>query len=448
MPSVLIIDDEPAITSALGGFFERAGGHTVSSAHTGGDGLDLFKRMRPDLVLLDVRLPDMTGFEVLEHIRHDAGAVVMMTGYGEVALAVEAMQNGAENFLTKPVELSHLGIVAERAFEKARLRQLNRYLTARLAPGGKDRSGRRPLLGSSPPMLELAAQIDVVAASDRTVLIVGESGSGKGRIAEWVHSGSPRAERPLVEVNCATAKVDSLDAELFGTETNNGTPSVKPGLLDVADGGTLFLDEIGELAASLQPKLLGVLEGKCFRRVGGTNPIAANIRIITATAKDLVAAVTEGSFREDLYYGLNVMPIYLPPLRARSREDLAELIVHVIDELHNELSDAPAHVSDEALESMLRYTWPGNVRQLRNVLERAMTVARGREEILPMHLAPEVREASGRGRRPHVPRSLEEVERAHIDRTLNANGGNRTRAARELGISRATLLKKIKHFGL
>jgi transcriptional regulator with PAS, ATPase and Fis domain len=242
--------------------------------------------------------------------------------------------------------------------------------------------------------------------------------------------------------------VDSLDAELFGAEAHNGTPTVKPGLLDVADGGTLFLDEIGELAATLQPKLLGVLEGKCFRRVGGTNPIVANIRIITATAKDLVAAVTEGSFREDLYYGLNVMPVYLPPLRARAREDLTELIAHVIDELHNELSDAPAHVSDEALESMLRYTWPGNVRQLRNVLERAITVARGREQILPMHLAPEVREASGRGRRPHVPRSLEEVERAHIDRTLHANGGNRTRAARELGISRATLLKKIKHFGL
>jgi two-component system, NtrC family, response regulator AtoC len=451
MASVLIVDDEPSITQALGTYFERSGGHIVMAAHSGADGVAAFERARPDIVLLDVRLPDMTGFDVLARIRDANPVVIMITGYGDVALAVQAMQNGAENFLTKPVDLPHLGAVAERAFEKARLRQMNRYLATRHGPTSPEL-----ILGVSRPMQELASQIDMIAASDRTtVLLIGESGSGKGRVAELIHARSPRSAQPFVEVNCAALTAGSLDVELFGQDRDgsesNGSGThreYKPGLFEVADGGTLFLDEVGDLDPHLQPKLLRILEGKSFRRVGGTQEIFANVRLIAATSKDLVNEVTAGTFREDLYYRLNVMPVYLPPLRARSREDLLELVARIIDELRPILPDAPTAVSEAALDRMLRYSWPGNIRELRNVLERAMIMSRGQEAIGPQHLPGDVREAAGGAVDHHVPKSLEEVERTHIERTLRAHAGNRTHTARELGISRATLIKKIKSFGL
>jgi DNA-binding NtrC family response regulator len=441
MASILIVDDEPAITATLGTYFERNGGHAVTKAHTGQEGINLFRQLRPDLVLLDVRLPDMTGFDVLERIRDDNGTVIMITAYGDVPLAVQAMQNGAENFLTKPVELAHLGAAAERAFEKSRLRQMNRFLASRRG----NASSARVLLGSSAPMQELANQIEMLAASDRTtVLLIGESGAGKGRVAELIHSRSARSARPFIEVNCAALTADTLDNELFGHD--HGGP--KPGLFEVADGGSLFLDEIGDLGPVLQPKLLGVLEGKPFRRVGGTQEIQTAVRLIAATSKDLVNEVTAGTFREDLYYRLSVMPVYLPPLRARSREDLIELIAHVLDELRASLPDAPPQIGDAALDRMLRYTWPGNIRELRNVLERATIVSRGADIIGPEHLPADVRDATGVGVEHHVPKSLDEVERTHIERTLRVHSGNRTHAARELGISRATLIKKIRAYGL
>jgi two-component system, NtrC family, response regulator AtoC len=446
MASVLIVDDEPAITSTLGTYFERTGGHAVTKAHTGQEGLNLFRRMRPDLVLLDVRLPDMTGFDVLEKIHEEHGTVIMITAYGDVPLAVQAMQNGAENFLTKPIELQHLGAAAERAFEKSRLRQMNQFLASRRGSS----SSARVLLGSSGPMQELANQIEMLASSDRTtVLLIGESGAGKGRVAELIHSRSTRGNRPFVEVNCAALTAETLDGELFGHErVNDDHGGPKPGLFEVAHGGSLFLDEIGDLGPTLQPKLLGVLEGKAFRRVGGTQEIQADVRLIAATSKDLVNEVTAGTFREDLYYRLSVMPVYLPPLRARSREDLIELIAHVLDELRATLPDAPPQIGDAALDRMLRYTWPGNIRELRNVLERATIVSRGAGTIGPEHLPADVREATGVGVEHHVPKSLDEVERTHIERTLRVHAGNRTHAARELGISRATLIKKIRAYGL
>jgi DNA-binding NtrC family response regulator len=444
MSSVLIIDDEPAITSALGAYFERVGGHTVTAAHTGEDGVALVQRQRPDLVLLDVRLPDMTGFDVLERIRDENPVVIIITGYGDVALAVEAMQRGAENFLTKPVDLSHLGAAAERAFEKSRLRQMNRFLTGR-----RGAPAAHVHLGSSEPMRELTGQIELLAASDKTtVLLIGESGAGKGRIAEMIHARSPRATRPFVEVNCATLRAETLDEELFGVAADGNGAIARPGLLEVADGGTLFLDEIGELDAALQPKLLRVLDGKGFRRVGGTHEVTVNVRLIAATSKDLVNEVTAGTFREDLYYRLSVMPVYLPPLRARSREDLLELFAHVLDELRAVLPETPSAFDDAVLDRMLRYTWPGNIRELRNVLERATIMARGVSRLGVEHLPSDVRDAATPALAHHVPKSLDEVERTHIERTLRVHSGNRTHAARELGISRATLIKKIRTYGL
>lgn len=445
MSTVLIIDDEPDVASALGAFFERHG-HQVSLAHTGEEGITTLRRERPDVVLLDVRLPDMTGFDVLERTREQQAVTIMITGHGDVPLAVRAMQSGAENFLTKPIELAHLGAVAERAFEKTRLRQMNRYLTHRRAPATS--AG----LGSSPQMRELTEQLDLLARSDRTtVLLLGESGTGKGRVAAAIHAQSPRAPRPFIEVNCAAMTMQSLDSELFGQERVPGQGASNahhPGLLEVADEGTLFLDEIGDLDSHLQPKLLRVLEGKGFRRLGGTREVKADVRLIAATTRDLVQEVTASRFREDLYYRLSVMPIHLPPLRARTREDLLELIARVVDELRPGLPEAPPALDDAALERLLKYAWPGNIRELRNVLERAMILARGESQVREQHLPAEVRDASGLGVEHHVARTLEEVERAHIDRTLRVHAGNRTRASRELGISRATLIKKIKDFGL
>jgi DNA-binding NtrC family response regulator len=383
----------------------------------------------------------MTGFDILERIREYDPVVIMMTGHGDVPQAVRAMQLGAENFLTKPVELDHLAVVAERAFEKARLRQMSRYI-----------SDRRPstetmLLGSSAAMRELNDQISLLATSNKTtVLLLGESGAGKGRIAEMIHAMSPRADHRFVPVNCAALTASSLDTELFGQE--GGAEGSRPGLFDVAHGGTIFLDEIGDLAPALQPKLLSVLEGKGFRRAGGTQEVTVDVRVLAATQKDLVGEVTAGNFREDLYYRLSVMPVALPPLRARSREDLIELIGNVAAELRAQLADAPPSIADAPLDQLLRYAWPGNVRELRNVLERAMIMARGQPRIESSHLPSEVRGATGLDVEHHVPRSLEDVERAHIERTLRAHGGNRTHAAQELGISRATLIKKIKTYQL
>ena len=442
MASILLIDDEVPITTSLGTFFERSG-HSVHRAHTGAEGVAIFKRTRPDVVLLDLRLGDMTGFEVLEKMGEYEPVVIIMTGHGDVEQAVRAMQLGAENFLTKPVELDHLAVITERALEKARLRQMSRYLSDRRGAG----SGP-VLLGSSPMMREINDQITLLAASPKTtVLLLGENGAGKGRVAELIHAMSPRSAQPFVQVNCAALTATSLDAELFGEERESGGPT-KPGLFDVANGGTIFLDEIGDLAPALQPKLLNVLAGKGFRRAGGTQEVTVDVRVLAATNKDLVGEVTAGNFREDLYYRLSVMPVALPPLRARVREDLVELIANVLEELRGQLPESPAVLSDAALEHLLRYPWPGNVRELRNVLERAMIMARGASRIEPPHLPAEVRTASGADTESHVPRSLEDVERSHIDRTLRAHNGNRTHAAQELGISRATLIKKIKAYQL
>ena len=447
MSSVLIVDDERPITDAFAAFFERHGNHTVTCAYTGADAIAAFEASRPDLVLLDLRLPDMTGFDVYARIREHSPAVIMISGHGDIPLAVQALQSGAENFLTKPVELPHLEVAAERAFEKVRLRQLNQYLSERRSGGVTATFA----LGRSPVMRDLSAQVELLAASDRTtVLLLGESGAGKGRVAELIHAHSPRRTQAFVEVNCAALTADALDVTLFGqdTVTHGAGGGSRAGLFEVAAGGTLFLDEIGEVGTHLQARLLRVLEGKASRRVGGTREIAANVRIIAATNRDLVTEVNEGRFREDLYYRLSVMPLYLPPLRARSREDLVELIGRIVDDLRPHLRAAPHAISDEALDRLLRHAWPGNIRELRNVLERAMIVGRGMAHIDAQHLPAEVRDSSAPSTDHHVPRTLEEIERSHIERTLRAHNANRTHASRELGISRATLIKKIKEYGI
>jgi DNA-binding NtrC family response regulator len=440
MAKILIVDDEPDVTSAFGRYLERAG-HDVLCAGTGAEAVAMVESERPALVLLDLKLPDITGFEVLERTREHRPVVIMVTGHGDVALAVQAMQAGAEGFLTKPVDLMHLGAAVDRALEKVQLRDLTRAAGARLG-----RSSTEVLLGSSPPMRELAQQIELLARSERTVaLIVGEAGVGKGRVARAIHALSARGGRPFHEIDCSMRPEEHLDLELFGAERGAGGPV--PGVFEAANGGTLFLDEIAALPESLQPTLLRALESRRVRRSGGTREVAVDVRVIAATARDLATEVTEKRFSEDLYYRLGVMPLYLPPLRARSPEDLRETVGALLAELRPGIAEAPPDMSADALELIGSYPWPGNVRELRNVLERALLLARGTPIVLPQHLPSEVRGGDDL-LLPHVSRTLAEVERAHIDRTLRAHGANRTRAARELGISRATLIKKIREYEL
>ena len=441
MAKILIVDDEPDITAAFARWFERTG-HDVLRAGTGEEAIAMVEAEHPALMLLDLRLPDMTGFDVLARTREHRPIVIVVTGHADVALAVEAMQAGAEGFLTKPVELAHLGAVVDRALEKAQLRDLSRAAGARLG-----RTSTEMLLGPSSPMRELAQQIELLARSERTVaLLVGELGVGKGRVARAIHALSARGGRAFHEIDCSLRPAEELELELFGVERSVGGPV--PGLFEASDGGTLFLDEIAELPDALQPTLLRAIDTRRVRRAGGTREVVVDVRLIAATTRDLATEVTEGRFREDLYYRLGAMPLHLPPLRARSREDLHESVRALVAELRRGLPDAPQEISADALELIGAYPWPGNVRELRNVLERALLLARGATAVLPAHLPTEVRGAGDDLATPHVSRTLAEVERAHIDRTLRAHRANRTRTARELGISRATLIKKIREYEL
>lgn len=443
MATILIVDAGPSDGSSAGASLERDG-HRVVRASSGEGAVEAFLRVRPDVVLADADLPDASGFEILERLRGEEPVVIVITERGDVPLAVRAMRAGAEHVLARPLDATHLRAAVQRALETARLRQLARHARER-------RGGTRvaALLGTSPAMRELARQVERLAASDRaTVLLLGEGGTGKGRLAEAIHASSPRARAAFVDVSCAGMPAESLEVELFGGEGPAGGESQgrRVGLVEMAEGGTIFLDEVASLDPRLQAALLRLLESGTFRRVGGAEEHQADVRVVAATSHDLVDEVNEGTMREELYYRLSVMPVHLPPLRARAREDLADLVSRITRELRGQLPGAPEAVTEEALEQLLRQPWPGNVRELRNVLERAMIVARGAARVGVEHLPADVRRAGAAPLPPHVPRTLAELERMHIEDALRAHAGNRTRAARELGISRATLINKIKSY--
>src|SRR5437667_643945 len=455
--TLLLVDDDAAVVRAIGDYFERIG-YEVWRDGTGEQAMDTFHRVRPDVVLLDLHLPDSSGLVVLERLRREGAAVILLTGQGDIETAVKAMQLGAENFLTKPVDMTHLAAAIARVAEKVRLSRQN----ARLRALDHEAEGSGSL-GVSPAMRELARQIELLAASERsTVLLQGESGTGQGWVARVIHNLSPRSGGPFVEVNCAGLSATFLDSELFGHEKGAYTDAKerKIGLFELADHGTIFLDEIGELTPDLQPKLLKVLETKTFRRLGGTRELSVDVRLIAATNRDLVKEVEGGRFREDLYYRLNVMPLVLPPVRERSREDRLALVTRILLDLGPQMPGCPSGCSAEALDRLLSAPWPGNVREMRNVLERGMILARGAAQIGVEHLPADLRKGGGggaggggggggrSGERRHTALTLADVERQQIERALKFHGGNRTRAAQELGISRATLINKIKAYAL
>nr|MBA3659895.1 sigma-54-dependent Fis family transcriptional regulator [Gemmatimonadales bacterium] len=409
-------------------------------------GLATFDRLRPEVVVLDLQLPGMDGMQVLEHLQQREAAVILLTEPADTRTAIRAMQLGAENFLTKPVDMDHLAAATARVADKARLRRINETLLDQ----GASRRGLDSL-GDSRVMQEIAHQVGLLAQSERTtVLLTGESGTGKGWVARLIHDLSPRGRAPFVEVSCAGLDATFLDSELFGHEKGAFTDAEdrKQGLFEIADQGTIFLDEIGDLPAELQPKLLKVLETRTFRRLGGTREITVDVRLVAATNKRLQEEVEADRFREDLFYRLSVMPLQLPAVRDRSRDDRLALLTRLMTDLRRELPDGPVQLSSEALERLLLYPWPGNVREMRNVLERALILAGGVSQVSVEHLPGEFRARPGVGDRRHTPQSLDDLERQHIERTLKHHTGNRTRAAIELGISRATLINKIKRYSL
>lgn len=442
--SILLVDDDPTILKSVGGFLEQSG-YEVACASKGSEGVELYDELGFDLVLLDLQLPDLHGIEVLKHLCARNAAVILLTGHGDIETAVEAMQIGAEDFLTKPVDMTHLTAVLERTGQNVRTRseveRLRSIIERDLSLAG---------LGESQQMREIARQAALIAASERTtVLLTGESGTGKGWLARLIHHLSPRSDTPFIDINCGGLSANFLDSELFGHEKGAFTDAKerKRGLFEVADSGTLFLDEIGELAPPLQPKLLRVLETKSFRRLGGTVDNKVDVRLIAATNRNLENALAEGSLREDLYYRVSVATLHLPPLRDRSREDRLALVQRFLALLGNEIGGASPTVSSPALDRLMEYDWPGNIREMRNALERALIMARG-TRIDIRHLPSELKGKGSSSGYRFKGLTLEQLEKQHIQKILRRHKGNRTHAAKNLGITRATLLNKIKKYGL
>jgi len=453
----LVVDDDPTAPHALADRLEQFG-HEVFHELSGKGSLETFDRTRPDVVVLTLHSPGPASTLAYEEFLRRGAALVLLIGYGFTEPDVRAMRLGAEQILTKPTEMAHLDAVAARVLRKVRGYRRSGFPRVRAGP---DPSA--DALGVSPEMRALAARLRRLAAAEGSmVLLTGEPGTGKGRVARIIHQASPRALEPFVEAECAAPDAAALAAELFGTERGGdaGGRVRVAGLFDLADEGTLFLDEITLLPPELQPDVLAALETRAMRRVGGTHAIRVNVRPIAATSHDIGAAVRRGQFREDLFYRLNVVPVHLPPVRERTREDREALARGLFAELLGEMPGSPAALDGGSLERLVAYEWPGNAREMRNVLERALMHARGGTVVLPEHLPPEVagRSAGQSPRYPESPRSpepprgparsLADVERRHIERTLLRHEGNRTRAAQELGISRATLINKIKVYGL
>jgi two-component system response regulator AtoC len=456
--TVLIIDDDNMIRSYLDGVL-REDGYEVLLAATGAQGEALLEAKPVDIVLLDLKLPDKDGIAILRKIKQGEPnvQVIVLTAFGAVESAVEAMKLGAYDYIDKPSDVSKLKLIIKRALEELTMRREIERLRQR--PGGHPHAW---IIGESKEMRRIAQLVERVAQGSATVLLQGESGTGKEVVANAVHQQSPRVDKPFVVINCAAIPDTLLESELFGFEAGAFTSakSRKKGLLEVADEGTLFLDEISEMKPQMQAKILRVLETKTLRRVGGTADIKIDVRFIAATNQDLRAAVQQGAFREDLYYRLSVVVIDLPPLRERM-QDMELFVAAFVEEFNRAMGKNIVGVSGGALELMRRYHWPGNIRELRNVIERAMVLCDG-HEIQPSHLPAELSggipplNSLGRsGLHTALPPegvSLEslvsQLEVHLIKDALAKTGGNQIEAAELLSISRDQLRYRMQKYGL
>ncbi len=432
-PLLLIIEDDDSISLSLKVFFESKG-YSVMNAPNGEDGLKIALKEIPDTIILDLRLPDVYGIEVMQEIKkaYPEISVIIMTGHGEVKEAVEAMRHGAEYYFQKPIDLEELAVMVEKSICIKQIRQESKL----------NKIGPYPIIGRSRQTQGLIHMINLLAANPlTTVLIQGETGTGKELVARNIHALSSRHDKPFVDINCAALPDNIVESELFGYEAGAFTDAkrTKKGLFELADGGTLFLDEIGDMAPQVQAKILRVLETRAIKRLGGTRDIKVDVRIIAATNKDLKGLSKDGLFREDLYYRLNVMPLQAVPLRQRP-EDIPLIAVFLLNEL--KAASGKKHIggfTEDALDILCSYEWPGNVRELRNILERAVLLCQA-GDISDKHLVLPDRQEMTKDKML----TLGEVERSHIEHILDMACGNRTKAARILGIARSTLNEKIK----
>ena len=457
---ILVVDDEPGLRHTLTQILAGEG-HDVSAAANGAAALEALQARDADLVLCDVRMPEMDGLAFLErYVARGGGAlVVMMSAYGDDDAAVDAIQRGAYDFITKPFRADQVILVVRKAIERERLRRRVEELSGELeAIRGPD--GAHGIVGASEGMRRIVELARKVARHPSTVLVTGESGTGKEVIARFVHRESPRATAPFVAVNCAAIPEQLLESELFGHVRGSftGATGERRGLFEEADGGTLFLDEIGELPVALQVKLLRALQEGEIRRVGESVSRPVDVRLLAATSRDLEGDVAGGRFRSDLYYRINVVRLHLPPLRER-REDIAPLARHFLAMHARRLgvSASPPALTPAALRHLEEHGWPGNVRELENAIERALVLSEG-QRIDAEHLAPgahpAVPAANGAGSPDgasadlSVKRRTETLERTLIAQALERTGGNRTRAAQLLDLSHRALLYKIREYGL
>lgn len=445
--SILMVDDDPAFRHVMSGELQRFG-YEVATAATGEEAVQRLKTFEPDVMLLDLRLPGMGGLETLRIVNANAPSteVIMLTGHGSIDTAIEAIRIGAFDYVVKPCPLDELDVRIQRAMEHRALRCRNKLLERGLTPTNLESS----FIGDSPEFRRLLNVIHRVAPSDTAVLVMGETGAGKERVAKLIHARSLRSTKPFVVVECAALQENLLQSELFGHERGafTGADRAKPGLFEVADGGTIFLDEIGEISPATQTTLLRVLDSSTFRHLGGTKEIQVDVRVITATNRDIPNMVRQGLFREDLYYRLSTITVDVPPLRERAGD--VELLTRQFATRLNLQFGTNKQFSNEALELLRRHTWPGNVRELLHVVEAALVMCEG-STVLPEHLPGTLRKPAARPEGmtvPQQPASLEAAERAHILAALNSCGGHRGNTARVLGISERNLYRKLREYDL
>ena len=460
-PKILVVDDEKFITLSLKQHLEKEG-YEVFTAESGEDGLEVFRTEIPDIILLDINLPGISGLETLEAIRKiDKGViVVIITAHGDIETAVSAIKLGAYDFVEKPFDINRISLLIKKALETITLKREVTYLREEQY----DKYSFNNIIGASKTMKEVIALAKKVAESDANIILIqGESGTGKTLIARAIHYHSARVYEPFVEVTSTAIPEMLIESELFGYEKGAFTDAKasKKGLFEFAGGGTIYLDEIGDIKPYTQAKLLRVIEDKTFKRVGGLKDITVNIRIIAATNKNLEDAVKDGSFRADLYYRLKVIPIFIPPLRER-KEDIIPLAMHYMKLFNKEFKKSVTGISPEAQKLLVDYPWYGNTRELKNVIER-VCILEDTDIIYPKHISSEIVGYAGSSqtepeaaaeeekttlRIPPEGLSLKNLEKDLVIKALQMVNGNQTKAARLLGISRDTLRYKMQKFGL